>query len=341
MPHIVVQVKTEPAALAKLRAIPDVCITEIKSLELMAAPQPFPDDVAADADVLICTLPPTNLADMPKLRFIQISSVGYAQLYGKGLVERGIRAANARGVFDTAIAEWNVAMMINLARDLRQMIRNQEASRWDNSGKAFQYEIRGSTVGIWGYGGIGRETARLAKALGLTVHVLTRSPVGPRGDDVYSLAGTGDPDGTLPDRKFTAGQELEFLAGLDFLILAMPITPASRGLVGERELRAMKPTAFLLNPARGPLVQEEALLQALRERWIAGAALDTHFKYPLPPEHPLWQMPHVILTPHISGSDKGPHFLPRFWEIAVHNVTNFLTGRPLWNELTPAQLNEG
>ncbi|MGC3972510.1 MAG: D-2-hydroxyacid dehydrogenase [Pirellulales bacterium] len=341
MPHIVSQVKPDSAALARLRARPELRISEVEPLQLMAAPQPLAEELAADAEVLVCTLPPTNLADMPKLRFIQISSVGYAQLYGKNLVERGIRAANARGVFDTAIAEWNVAMMINLARDLRQMIRNQEASRWDNTGKAFQYEIRGSTVGIWGYGGIGRETARLAKALGLKVHVLTRSPIGPRGDDVYSLADTGDPDGTLPDCMFTVGQELEFLAGLDFLILAMPITPASRGLVGERELRAMKPTAFLLNPARGPLVQEQALLQSLEERWIAGAALDTHFKYPLPPEHPLWQMPHVILTPHISGSDKGPHFLTRFWEIAEHNVANFLAGRPLWNELTPAQLNEG
>ncbi len=341
MPHIIIQTKTDPAGLARLAALPDVRISHTKPLELMAPPQPLPDEMARDAEVLVCTLPPTNIAEMPKLRFVQISSVGYAQLYGKNLPQRGIRAANARGVFDAAIAEWNIAMMINLARDVRQMIRNQEASRWDSSGVRFQHEIRDSTVGIWGYGGIGRETARLSKALGLTVHTLTRRPVGPRGDDVYVVPGTGDPDGTLPDRSFTTGQEQEFLAGLDFLILSMPITPQNTGLVGEREFAAMKPTAFLLNPARGPLVNEAALLKALNERQIAGAALDTHFKYPLPPEHPLWQMPQVILTPHISGSDKGPHFVPRFWEIVTHNVESLLADKPLWNELTPAELNAG
>ncbi|MBA4016263.1 MAG: hypothetical protein C0483_03650 [Pirellula sp.] len=341
MPHVIVQTKVDPAGLARLEALPDVRVSRTEPLALMAAPQPLPKEMARDAEVLVCTLPPTNLAEMPQLRFLQISSVGYAQLYGKNLPQRGIRAANARGVFDTAIAEWNVAMMINLARDLRQLIRNQEASKWDTSGVRFQHEIRGSTVGIWGYGGIGRETARLSKALGLTVHTLTRRPVGVRGDDVYAVPGTGDPDGTLPDRSFTTGQELEFLAGLDFLILSMPITPQNTGLVGEREFAAMKPTAFLLNPARGPLVNEAALLRALADRRIAGAALDTHFKYPLPPEHPLWQMPNVILTPHISGSDKGPHFVPRFWEIVTHNIEHYLAGKPLWNELTPAELNAG
>jgi phosphoglycerate dehydrogenase-like enzyme len=106
-------------------------------------------------------------------------------------------------------------------------------------------------------------------------------------------------------------------------------------LIGERELRAMKPTAFLLNPARGPIVQEEPLVRALREGWIAGAALDTHYYYPMPPEHPLWSMSNVIMTPHISGSDRGPHFVNRIWEIALHNIEAFQQGRPLWNELTP------
>src|SRR5690606_28203068 len=140
----------------------------------------------------------------------------------------------------------------------------------------FANEIRGHVVGLWGYGGIGRETARLAKALGMTVHVLARGGLRSR-ENFYRVQGTGDPEGTLPDRLFTASEELEFLAGLDFLILAMPLTPANKGRIGERELRALKPTAFLLNPARGPLVQEAALLRALTEEWIAGAALDTHY----------------------------------------------------------------
>ena len=114
----------------------------------------------------------------------------------------------------------------------------------------------------------------------------------------------------------------EFLPHLDYLILTMPLTLATRGIIGERELRMLPPTAVLLNPARGPLVEEAALLAALREGWIAGAALDAHYQYPLPPEHPLWSMPNVILTPHTSGSSGDGlasstygSSLPRTWSV--------------------------
>ncbi|HVJ66567.1 MAG TPA: D-2-hydroxyacid dehydrogenase, partial [Caulifigura sp.] len=297
----------------------------------------LPKDLIENAEVLFCTFPPTNLEVMRALKWIQISSTGYTQLFGLGLPERGIRVTNARGCFDCPIAEWNVAMMVNLARDLRTMIRNQDTQTWDRSA-IFQNEIRGKTVGLWGYGGIGRETARLCRPLGLRVHVLTRSPVQPRRD-VYCVPGTGDPEGVLPDRFFTSGQELEFLADLDFLVVAMPLTKATEGLIGERELRALPPRAFVLNPARGPIIQEQALIQALRESWIAGAALDTHYHYPLPPEHPLWRFPNVILTPHISGSSLGPNFAPRLWDIFATNVERWQKGEPLLNGLTNAQLN--
>ena len=137
----------------------------------------------------------------------------------------------------------------------------------------------GKTVGLWGYGGIGRETARMARALGLRVHVLSQTGVHPR-ENIYVVEGTGDPKGVLPDRVFVTGQEHEFLSDLDFLILAMPLTKKTEGLIGEAELRSLRPSAFVLNPARGPIIQEQALLTALRENWIAGAALDTHYQVP-------------------------------------------------------------
>ena len=118
----------------------------------------------------------------------------------------------------------------------------------------------------------------------------------------------------------------------------MPLTKTNQGIVGEKELRALPRTAFLLNPARGPLVQERALLKALREGWIAGAALDTHYAYPLPSSHPLWQFPNVILTPHISGSAQSPRFLDRIWDIFVQNVERWLSGQSLLNELSLLQL---
>ncbi len=337
MTHLVTEVDVPTGMLDPLRALPGVRVTTLDPIPLLGKPREWALDRLGDAEILVCTLPPTNQQALDRLRFVQLTSVGYAQLYGLDFVRRGVRAANARGVYDTAIAEWNIAMMINLARDLRTMIRNQECGRWEVVDR-FASEIRGAVAGLWGYGGIGRETARLAKALGMQVHVMTRYGVG-RRSGCYVVPGTGDPDGSLPDRTFGPGDEREFLAGLDFLILAMPLTPASTGLIGERELRALRPTTFLLNPARGPLVQEAALLRALDERWIAGAALDTHFQYPLPPEHPLWRMPRAILTPHISGSDRGPHYAARFREIVTHNARAFLNGAPLWNELTPDELN--
>jgi phosphoglycerate dehydrogenase-like enzyme len=245
---------------------------------------------------------------------------------------------NARGLFDSAIGEWNLAMMVNLTRDLRRMIRNQEAAAWERIDH-FGEEIRGRVVGVWGYGGIGRETARLARAFGMTVHALTRSGVCPRRD-TFCLPGTGVPEGVLCHRVFTAGGEFDFLAGLDFLVLALPHTQKSTGLVGAAELRTLPRTAFLLNPARGPILQEEALLTALREGWIAGAALDTHFAYPLPPEHPLWKMANVILTPHISGADHSRLFPARFGELCVQNVERYLAGRPLLNVVSAAEWRE-
>jgi phosphoglycerate dehydrogenase-like enzyme len=276
---------------------------------------------------------------MKSLRWIQIASTGYTQLYGLDLPARGIRATNCRGCFDVPIAEWNIAMMVNLARDLRQMLRNQDAAVWDR-GAIFQREIRGLTVGLWGYGGIGRETARLARQMGMRVHVLTRHGVAAL-ENVYCVPGTGDEAGALPDRVFRTGEELEFLGGLDFLIVAMPLTKATEGLIGERELQALPRTAFVLNPARGPIIHQEALLRALREKWIAGAALDTHYHYPMPPDHPLWKFPNVIFTPHISGSSLSPKFRERLWDIFSQNVVRFAEGRPLLNELTAVQLAGG
>lgn len=289
-----------------------------------------------EAEVLFCSVPPRNFADMQAVKWVQIASAGYTQLFGHQLPERGIRATNALGCFDVPISEWVVSMMVNLARDFRQMIRNQEATVWDRSA-VFQREIRGLTVGLWGYGGIGRETARLAKAMGLRVHVLTRNGVGPR-KDAYYVAGTSDPEGTLPDRVFKAGEDLDFLSSLDYLVIALPLTKTTDGLVGERELRALPPTAFVLNPSRGPIIQEQALLRALDEKWIAGAALDTHYKYPMPPEHPLWRYPNVIFTPHISGSSLSPRFKDRLWDIFSLNLERYENGQPLLNELTASQL---
>jgi phosphoglycerate dehydrogenase-like enzyme len=333
--RILIDVPLDDAALRKLEALPGVALQTPPKHE---REWDLPGDFLHAVDVLLCRLPPRNLRGMTALKFVQLSSVGYEHLRHFTLADAPFRVCNARGVFDTAIGEWCLAMMVNLTRDVPRMLRNQQAATWER-GERFAREVRGRVIGLWGYGGIGRETARLAKALGMTVRAMTRSPIR-RRDDAYAQPGTGDPAGVLPDRVFTAGQERAFLSGLDFLILALPHTRHSDGMVGEAELRALPRTAFLLNPARGPIVQEQALLRALDEGWIAGAALDTHFAYPLPPEHRLWRMPNVILTPHVSGSDRSKDFPARMADLLTHNVVRWQEGRPLLNEIAAREWQE-
>ncbi len=298
----------------------------------------LPEELIADCAVFFGSALPLNHRVMTRLQFVQLASVGYSMLYHQGMVERRVRCCNALGVQDRPIAEWNLCMMIALRRNLPRLFRNQQQAVWDRD-PVFQQEIGGLTVGLWGYGGIGRETARLAKALGMKIHVLTRDGnVGVRRN-CYCVAGSGDEAGTLPDRVFSLAQRREFLAGLDFLILAMPLTPENTGIVGPEELAALPAHAFVLNPARGPLIREESLIAALTGGTIAGAALDTHFRYPLEPEHPFWRLPNVILTPHISGSSQSSHFLERIWDVFTRNVQCFAAGEPLLNALSEYQLS--
>jgi len=333
--HIFIHDCVDLPRLAKLCAFPN---TQVDVFECNEEENNWvlPDDLAPKIEMLVSSAIPGNLAAMTSLKLIQISSVGFTQLVGLGLPERGIQACNAAGIFDVPIAEWNIAMMINLARDLRGMIRNQESQTFDRDAR-FQNELSGRTVGMWGYGGIGRETARLAKALGLRVHAMTRDGVTPR-NNVYCVPGHGDPEGRLPDQTFVSGEEREFLSNLDFLILALPLTTETEALIDDAFLQMLPPQAYVLNPARGPLIREESLLRSLRENWIAGAALDTHYYYPLPPEHPLWHFPNVIITPHISGSTLSPNFKTRLWDIIVENGRRYLAGQPLMNRLSERQL---
>jgi phosphoglycerate dehydrogenase-like enzyme len=333
MLRILIDVDIEQDRLAVLAARPDI---EVRVVPFAEKARELPQKLIEDIDVLFCTYPPSNFTDMRQVRWVQIASSGYTQLFSHDLLTRKIRATNARGCFDVPIAEWNIAMMVNLIRDLPQMIRNQQAHVWDRSA-TFSQEFRGMTVGLWGYGGLARETARLAKLMGLHIHVLARHGTKP-APDVYRVPGTGDPEGTLPDHVFSTGSEQEFLSGLDFLILAMPLTRQTEGIVGDQELQALPRKAFVLNPARGPLIREQSLLRALQEGWIAGAAIDTHYHYPLPPDHALWSFPNVILTPHVSGTNLTPIFRQRLWDIFIQNIDRYLEGGILLNELTAEQL---
>lgn len=290
-------------------------------------------------DVFVCEVPPANFEDFDSLRWMQITSAGYSHILHLPLLERGIRVTNGLGNFDGSIAEWNLLMMLFWQRHMIDQLANQKSHVWDPAAR-FQRSLFGSTIGLYGYGGIARETARLAKALHLNVWTMTRDGSVKARPLTYCVDGTGDPDGVLPDRVFDPSQMSEFLGGLDYLLVTMPLTAATKGLIGERELRMLPPHAVLINPARAQIIDEDVFIRCLTEKWIRGISLDVHYAYPLPPEHPLWELPNLIMTPHISGSAMSQHFLQRIYDIVAQNCERYVGGQPLLNELTESQLRD-
>ena len=180
--------------------------------------QTLPPSIMKGVDVLICEIPPENFDDFDQLKWVQLTSAGYSQIFDLPILERGIRVTNGLGNFDTPIAEWNIMMMLIWHRRMLDMLQNQKKHIWDNGAK-FQQELRSSRVGFYGYGGIARQTARLAKAMGLEVWAMTPNGKTKKRDRVYCVEGTGDPEGTLPDRIFSLQQDKEFFGNLDYLII--------------------------------------------------------------------------------------------------------------------------
>lgn len=328
-PHILIAVEPYPEGLATVQQIAGE--GQIACIAPFDSGAKLPAELIADCSVLFTDIPPDNLAEMRHLRWLQLGSAGYEQLYNLPLREMGVRVTNASGVNDVPIAEWCIAMMLLFERDIRGLIDMQQRRSWEREPR-YQSELRGRRVGIVGYGNIGREVGRLCRCLGLEVWAVARGPIGPRPQR-FAAPGTGDPEGVLAERTFRLAELAEVLPQVDYLILTLPLSPATTALLGERELRLMRRSAVLLNPSRGRLVAEAGLIRALQEGWIAGAALDTHFRYPLPSEHVLWTLPNVVLTPHISGSSGSRHFQSRLWSLFADNLTRYMRGQPLLNEL--------
>lgn len=292
------------------------------------------DALLRDTTVLFSDTLPANFDGLTDLRWLQLGSAGYAQVSGHGLTQRGITVTNAGGVNDIPIAEWCVLAMLSLERGFVGMLDHQRAHDYNRSAK-FQRELRGRTLGIIGYGGVGRELARLSRAMGLSVWVMNRSAIGPAVDR-FTPAGTGDIEGVLPDRYLPFGDWQSFLPHLDYLALTVALNQATKGLLGDRELGWLPSHAYLLNPARAQLVDEEALRSALCTGSLAGAALDSHYREPLSPDDDTWDLPNTIITPHISGSTRSPHYWARIWELFSQNLDRYRMDLPLLN-VVPVQ----
>jgi phosphoglycerate dehydrogenase-like enzyme len=251
------------------------------------------------------------LARMPLLRWIHATGAGIESFASPDLAERGVVVTNSSGIYAPAMAEYAVAGLVSIARELPRLLAAQAECRWRHE-RVSGSELRGKRLGIVGYGQTGRYLARVCKALGMEVWATRRRPA----------LTTDEP----ADRLLPAERLHELLAACDYVVLTASLNSTSRRLLGPEEFRALKPGAGLVNVARGGLVDQNALVEALADGRVRGAVLDVLEPEPLPPESPLWSLPNVIVTSHISGGT--PEGWARSIELFCLNLPLYLDGRP-------------
>ncbi len=291
--------------------------------------------IGGGGDVLLTFRVPDDVADRAHgIKWIQLLSAGADHALTDALKADAIPIATASGIHATPIAEYTLASMLSYAHRFHLTIRAQTNHTWLKSGRfmANVDEIRGLTLGIIGYGSIGRETARLGRAFGMKVLALKRDPA-IRTDTGWCPPGLGDPAGTIPERFFGPDEREEILRESDYVSVTLPLTEHTRKFIGARELAAMKPGAYLVNIGRGSVIDEHAMVEALKAGRIGGAGLDVFEQEPLDASSPLWELENVILTPHISGANRG--YMDKACELFIENLKRFTTNRPLLNVVDP------
>lgn len=269
----------------------------------------LPEKAAAfisEAEILYAwNFPQALLAEAQRLRWIQSMGAGVENFLVPGL-SNSVIVTRAAGVFGPWMAEYTLTWCGWITRQIERLREHQRAHRW---APGRPDRLRGKTLAVVGLGDIGREIARVARLLGIRVIGVSRS-----GKRLPGL-----------ERIYRPRALHRALAQCDFAVLTLPLTAETRGLIGERELRAMKSTAWILNIGRGPLIQEAALLRALDAKWIAGAVLDVFDTEPLPPDHPFWGRENIVITPHNAGPSIPEEIAPIFND----NLRRYLSGKKL------------
>jgi phosphoglycerate dehydrogenase-like enzyme len=278
-----------------------------------------PDEIEAaldDIEIVAGWFPRHLLSQAHNLRWFQHWAAGVDWvLRHPEVTQMDFVLTNTSGVHPIPANEHIFALLLALGRDLHRAIRAQGDSRWiPQDEQDALFELADKTMLLVGVGAIGERTARLATAFSMRV-------LGVRRDPTVGAPGV--------EAMFDTDHLLDALPEADFVVLTMPLTRETEGMIGAPELRAMKPTAYLINVGRGGTVQEEALIRALREGWIAGAGLDVFETEPLPEESPLWGMDNVIVTSHYAGGT--PRYNERALDIFLDNLRRYQAGERLRN----------
>ncbi|HXJ84595.1 MAG TPA: D-2-hydroxyacid dehydrogenase [Candidatus Methylomirabilis sp.] len=311
--------------LDRMRAVsPDVRVTRDESARANYA----------EVDVLYGNTLPRDPARAPRLKWVQLHMAGPDSIHDHPIyTETGIALTTTSGVHAATVAEYAITVMLALAHRVPRMVEWKRKGGWPPDEQRWPLfvptEVRGATLGLVGYGSIGRELARIAKtAFAMTVLACKRD-LSERRDTGYCRPGTGDPEGRLPDAWFAPGQLYELLSRSDVVIMCAPLTRDTRHLFNAQAFDVMKPSTYFVNVGRGGSVDELALVSALKDGRIAGAAIDVFAQEPPPKRHPLYALDNVIVSPHVSG------FLPSYddacTDLFVENLRRYLAGAPLLN----------
>lgn len=294
-----------------------------------------PDEAWERVEVLYTMRHYPEPEQAPNLRWIQLHSAGMEHMLDQPIVTETekIAVTSASGIHATPMAEYGVAMMLAFEFNLPKMLRFQAQHHWPkDAGNIFApRHLRGRTLGIVGYGSIGRELARLADQIGMNVLAIKRHVMQPAEEGSYTEPGTGDPEGDIPERLYPPEALASMVEECDYLALLTPLTDETEKLVNEDIFKAMRDSAVLINMARGGVVDEDALITALETGQIAGAALDVFEEEPLPESSPLWAFENVIISPHISGNSQRYH--ERVAALFAENLQRYTERRPLLNKL--------
>jgi phosphoglycerate dehydrogenase-like enzyme len=294
-----------------------------------------PDGPLDDVEVMLRGRLPAEtfdriLARAPNLRWVHSATAGVERVLTPSSRARGLVITNARGVFSRPVAEYVMMMILAITRRLPQLLELQAERTWQ---PLEARELRDVTVGIVGLGSIGRAVGALATAFGCRVIATRRRPEA--GGEAAQGAGDEPYLGSLMlDRVLPPERLAELLGESDFVVLATPLTTDTVGLISNEAIAALKPGAWVINVARGELVDERALARALRDGRIGGAVLDTFREEPLPPTSPLYDLPNLILTPHTAWSSS--RVVDRSVELFRDNLRRFAEGRPLVNVVDPS-----
>ncbi|MEZ4861112.1 MAG: D-2-hydroxyacid dehydrogenase [Caldilineaceae bacterium] len=326
--HILSTRQLTPKQLASLYAIaPDAKIVHFWAKD----GQQIEQALTPQTEVLFTGRGDYSLAHATGLQWVQMENAGIDHIHDTPLWRTSLPIASANGAHLPHLPEYVITMLLAWAHRLPELLAYQTQGYWYPNQRIHElwpHPVYGRTLGIVGYGAIGREIARLAKALGMRI-LATRRSGGSLRYEGYSPPGLGDPEGSLPEAWFTLAELPTLLRQSDFVVLGVPLILQTDHLIGAAELAQMQAHALLINIGRGRLIDQDALLAALQAQQIGGAVLDVTTPEPLPPDHPLWRQENVLITPHLAGHIE--HHFDNVVDLFAANLRRYLAGEPLLN----------